>query len=183
MSAPKAEPSGPYGVVARFAEPTQMVRAAEAARDAGYRKLNCYSPYPVPGAWEAIGHKSKVPLVTLLGGLTGCALGFGFIVWTQVVDYPWNIGGRPLFSWPSFIPPTFETTILFAGLTAAFVGAVALNGLPRLYHPVFNFPSFDRASQDRYFLVIEADDARFELARTEEFLRGLGAEEVGPVDH
>ncbi|HVS15157.1 MAG TPA: DUF3341 domain-containing protein [Thermoanaerobaculia bacterium] len=182
MSAPPTEPAGPYGLVARFAQPAQMVRAAEAARDAGYRKMNCYSPYPIPGAWEALGHQSKVPLVTLLGGLGGCVLGFGFITWTQVVDYPWNIGGRPPFSWPAFIPPTFETTILFAGLTAALVGAIALNGLPRLYHPVFNFPSFDRASQDRYFLVIEADDPRFELARTAEFLRGLGAEEVGPVD-
>jgi hypothetical protein len=168
--------------MARFAEPTQLVRAAEAARDAGYRRMNCYSPYPIAGAWEAIGHRSKVPLVVLLGGLIGCASGFGFITWTQVWHYPWNIGGRPLFSWPAFIPPTFETTILFAGLTAAIVGAVAMNGLPRLHHPVFNFPSFERASQDRYFLLIKADDPRFDLASTEEFLRGLQAEEVGPVE-
>ena len=182
MSTPQTAPSRPYGVAARFAEPTQLVHAAEAARDAGYRKMNCYSPYPIPGAWEAMGHRSRVPLVVLIGGFVGCLAGFGFITWTQVYDYPWNIGGRPLFSWPAFIPPTFETTILFAGLTAAIVGAVALNGLPRLHHPVFGIASFERASQDRYFLVIEADDPQFELAHTEEFLRGLDPEEVVAVE-
>ena len=171
----------PYGVMARFAKPTQLVAAAEAARDAGYLRFNCYSPYPVPGAWEAMEHKSPMSKLVLVGGVAGGLLGFGFITWTQVWAYPWNIGGRPLFSWPAFIPPTFETTILFGGLTAA-IGMFLVNGLPEPYHPVFNAPGFERASQDRYFLVIEATDPAFDLIATASFLRGLGAEEVTEVE-
>ena len=178
---PYQPPGALYGLMARFAKPTQMVAAAEAARDAGYKRWNCYSPYPVPGAWEAMGHKSPMSKLTLIGGIVGCILGFSFITWTQVIAYPWNIGGRPTFSWPAFIPPTFETTILFAGLTACF-GMFLVNRLPEPYHPVFNAPGFERASQDRYFLVIEATDPAFDLTATASFLRGLGAEEVTEVE-
>ena len=170
-----------HGLMAEFDDPEKLVAAAEATRDAGYARMNCYSPYPVPGAWEAMGHKSPMSKLVLLAGITGCLGGFGFIVWTQVIDYPWNIGGRPTFSWPAFIPPTFETTILFAGLTAAF-GMLLVNGLPKPYHPVFNVASFARASKDRYFLVIEAEDPKFDPAATSSFLQGLGPIEVNEVE-
>ena len=170
-----------HGLMAEFDNPEKLVAAAEATRDAGYARMNCYSPYPVPGAWEAMGHKSPMSRLVLIAGIAGCVLGFGFITWTQVIDYPWNIGGRPTFTWPMFIPPTFETTILFAGLTAAF-GMLVVNGLPRPYHPVFNVPSFVRASKDRYFLVIEANDPKFDPADTSSFLQGLGPIEVNEVE-
>ena len=178
---PYQPPGALYGLMARFAKPTQMVAAAEAARDAGYKRWNCYSPYPVPGAWEAMGHKSPMSKLTLIGGIVGGLIGFGMQYYAAVVDYPWNIGGRPTFSWPAFIPPTFETTILFAGLTACF-GMFLVNRLPEPYHPVFNAPGFERASQDRYFLVIEATDPAFDVIATASFLRGLGAEEVTEVE-
>lgn len=170
-----------HGLMAEFDDPEKLVAAAEATRDAGYARMNCYSPYPVPGAWEAMGHKSPMPKLVLLAGIAGCLGGFGFITWTQVIDYPWNIGGRPTFSWPAFIPPTFETTILFAGLTAAF-GMLLVNGLPKPYHPVFNVASFARASKDRYFLVIEAQDPKFDPSATSSFLQGLGPIEVNEVE-
>lgn len=173
--------SGLHGMMAEFDDPEKLVAAAEATRDAGYHKMNCYSPYPIPGAWEAMGHKSPMSKMVLAGGLLGCVGGFGFITWTQVIDYPWNIGGRPLFSWPAFIPPAFETTILVAGLTSA-IGMLLINGLPRFYHPVFNVPAFIRASKDRYFLVIEASDAKFDQADTRSFLQGLDPLEVNDVE-
>ena len=182
MSTDSQKENGIYGLMAMFADPTEMVAAVEKARDEGYRKMNCYTPYPVEAAWEAIDHKTPMSKITLAGGLAGCVLGFGFLTWTQVIAYPWNIAGRPLFSWPMFIPPTFETTILFAGLAAA-IGMILVNGLPQHYHPVFNVESFKRASSDRYFLVIESEDAQFDRAGTESFLQGLGPEEVSEVDY
>lgn len=171
--------SSPHGIMARFAEPQQLAQAAQAARAAGFTKWNCYSPYPIPGCWEAMEHKTPMSKLTFLGGLIGGASAFSFITWTQVWDYPWNIGGRPLFSWPSWVPPTFEATILCAGLTAA-IGMILVNGLPRPHHPVFNGPQFERASVDRYFLVIEADDPRYDAAAA--FLSGLDPEEVSEVE-
>lgn len=170
-----------YGLMAQFATPAELVAAAEATRDAGYTTWNCYSPIPIEGAWEAMGHKSPMSKLVFLGGLTGAVSSFAFITWTQVVDYPWNVGGRPPFSWPAWIPPTFETTILLAGLTAG-IGMLAINGFPRPYHPVFNVPAFARASNDRYFLVIKTADPKFDRASTESFLRGLNPEEVTEVD-
>lgn len=173
---------GLYGLAARFAEPTELVHATEEARDAGYRSFEAYTPYPVPGAWEATGHKTPMSLITLIGGLVGMTGSFAFFTWVNLVAYPLNVGGRPLFAWPAFIPPTFESTILLAGL-AAGIGMLLINGLPHPYHPVFNIPQFERASIDRYFMVIEATDAKFDRAATESFLRGLGAEEVSEVEH
>ena len=170
-----------HGLMAEFATPTALVAAAEATRDAGFANWNCYSPYPVEGAWEAMGHKTPMSKLTFLGGLTGAVSAFGFITWTQVVDYAWNVGGRPTFSWPAWIPPTFETTILLAGLTAG-IGMLAVNGFPQPYQPVFNGPEFVPASHDRYFLVSESADPKFDRAATTDFLRGLDPIGVHEVD-
>ncbi len=170
-----------YAVVAEFEQPAQLVAAARQAYAAGYRALNCYSPYPIEAAWEAIGHhKSPIPRICLIGGLVGATSIFSFMTWVNLVAYPQNIGGRPRFSWPAFIPPTFETAILLAGLAAA-IGMFLVNGLPSPYHPMFNAKGFERASQVRYFLAIEARDPRFDRAATAQFLRGLSPLEVSEV--
>jgi hypothetical protein len=168
--------------MAEFHEPAAVVAAARAAHEAGYTKLDAYSPFPIEELAEALGHhKSRLPLLVLGGGITGAVAGYALQYWSSVIEYPLNIGGRPLHSWPAFIVPTFETTILFAAGTAV-LGMLALNGLPQPYHPVFNVPSFALASRDRFFLCIEARDPKFHLDETRRFLEGLGGEvaEVEP---
>jgi hypothetical protein len=172
-----------YGLMAEFDTPNELIAATAKAREAGYRKLDAYAPYPIEELVEALGHShSKLPLLVLLGGLAGCAAGLGLQWWVNVIVYPLNIGGRPLASWPAFIPPTFETTILFASLTAVF-GMLALNGLPTPYHPVFNVPRFSFASRDRYFLCIEAKDPRFDAAEVRRFLASTNPAEVTDVEY
>jgi hypothetical protein len=136
--------------------------------------MDCYTPYPVEEAAEAIGfHRNTVPLITLIGGVAGLVSMFAFETWISVWAYPLNIGGRPLFSWPAFIVPAFEWTILCAGLSAA-IGMLALNGLPALYHPLFNAPNFcEGASMDKFFLCLEARDPQFDLAETKKYLEGF----------
>ncbi len=150
---------GTYGLLAEFDTPGDLIRAARQARLDGWRRLDCYTPYPVEEAAEAIGfHRNKVPLITLIGGLMGLVAMFLLQVWISVWAYPLNIGGRPTYSWPAFIVPAYEWTILFAGLSAAF-GMLALNGLPALYHPLFNAPNFrDGVTTDKFFLCLEALD-------------------------
>jgi hypothetical protein len=172
----------PYGLMAEFETPSQLVAAAHAVHAAGYKKVEAYSPYPIEEVSEALDHhKSKMPLLVLGGGLFGMAAGFGLAYWSSVIEYPMNIAGKPFNSWPAFIVPTFETTILFAALTAVF-GMLALNGLPMPYHPVFNVPAFARASRDRYFLCIEAEDAKYDTADTRRFLETLRPVEVTEVE-
>jgi Protein of unknown function (DUF3341) len=158
-----------YALLAEFAEPTALVRAAHASRKT-YRDVDAYAPYAVDGLAEALGfRRNRVPLVTLLGGIAG-GVGIYALQWyTAVIDYPINSGGRPLDSWPVFIPPTFEVTVLVAAL-AAFFGMLALNGLPRLHHPIFNAREFDLASRNRFFLCIRASDPAFDVERTRTFL-------------
>ena len=171
-----------YGLMAEFDDATALVEATRRTYDAGYRKVDAYSPFPIEPAWEALhADDRRVQLFVLIGGITGCLAGFGLCYWTQVIAYPLNIGGRPFNSWPSFIPVTFETTILFAAFTAV-IGMIALNGLPMPYHPVFNVPRFSRASQDGFFLAIEAADPKFDRSRTFEFLKNLGAKDVNEVE-
>ena len=171
-----------YGLVAEFLEPEEVVAAAEKVYDAGYRKIDAYSPFPVHGLSDAIGFKDiLLPWLIFIGGCTGALTGISLEYYTSVIDYPMNVGGRPLFSWPSFIPVIFELTILFSALTAVF-GMIILNGLPRPYHSIFNTPDFERASQDRFFLCIEAADPRFDLRETEKFLMGLNAHRVSAVE-
>jgi hypothetical protein len=172
-----------YGLMAEFDTPTQLVNAAERTRLAGYRDFDAYSPIPIEELSEAMGmRRTRLPLIVLIGGICGGLAGYGLEYWSSVIEYPMNVGGRPFHSWPQFIPVTFETTVLGAAL-AAFVGMWALNGLPQPYHPVFNVPAFERASRDRFFIVIEARDARFDRTATKQFLQGLhplGVSDVAP---
>jgi len=171
-----------YGLMAEFDNPTDVVEAARATYDAGYRRINAYSPYPIEELWEAIGfHSTRLPLIVLIGGIVGGIVGYGMQYYVAVIDYPLNVGGRPLHSWPSFIPITFEMIILFAALSAVF-GMLALNKLPQPYHPVFNAERFALASRDRFFLVIEADDPKFDHDKATSFLQSLSPKEVVDVE-
>jgi hypothetical protein len=170
-----------HGVMAEFDTPEQLIHAVEKAREAGYRRMDAYAPFPVEGLPEALGLKrNMVPFITLLGGLAGGIGGFAFQYWVAAITYPLNIGGRPLNSWPAFIPVTFELTILGASLCAV-LGMLALNGLPQPHHPVFNVHRFKHASSDRFFLCIEARDPKFHIAESARFLHGLHAHHVSEV--
>ncbi|HUQ31889.1 MAG TPA: DUF3341 domain-containing protein [Pyrinomonadaceae bacterium] len=171
-----------YGLMAEFDNPTDVVEAARATYDAGYRRINAYSPYPIEELSEAIGfHSTRLPLIVLIGGIIGGIVGYGLQYYVAVIDYPLNVGGRPLHSWPSFIPITFEMTILFAALSAVF-GMLALNKLPQPYHPVFNAERFALASRDRFFLVIEANDPKFDQDKARVFLNSLNPKGVVDVE-
>ncbi len=170
-----------YGLMAEFATPTDIVEAAKRAHEAGYRKIDAYSPFPIEELAEAIGfHRDGVALVTLVGGLLGMFSGYILQYWIHAINYPTNIGGRPFNSWPAFIVVTFEMTILFAGLSAVF-GMLALNGLPMPYHPVFNVPRFAFASKDRFFLIIFSSDAKYDSADTRRFLESLEPRSIAEV--
>lgn len=163
-----------YGLLAEFASGERLLEAARRAREAGYRRIDAYSPLPVAGLAEALGFaRTRVPMVTLFGGILGGVVGYVMQWYLMVVDYPMNIGGRPLHSWPAFVPITFEMTILFAAFFAV-LGMLGLNRLPMPYHPLFHVDRFTLATQDRFFLCIEATDPQFDIGRTGEFLRTLG---------
>jgi hypothetical protein len=162
-----------HGLLAEFEEASALVEAARQAHGAGYRKINGYSPFPVHGLSQALGQKpSGLPWLVLFGGIIGGCSGYYMLYYASVISYPFNIGGRPLHSWPSFIPITFEMTVLGAAF-AAFFGMLALNGLPHPYHPLFNVPAFSLASRNRFFLCIEARDPQFNLQQTREFLESM----------
>jgi hypothetical protein len=171
-----------YGLMAEFSSEDSLLRATHAAYEAGYRRMDAYSPLPIEGLPEALGFRhTRVPLIVLIGGLIGCVGGFALQYWISVVDYPVNVGGRPYNSWPSFIPVTFELTILVAAF-AALLGMLVLNGLPMPYHPVFNVPRFAHATRDRFFLCIEARDPKFDRETTRQFLEGLSSAGVVAVE-
>ncbi len=173
---------GFYGLMAEFQTEDAVLAAAHKVHDAGYTRTDAFSPYPVHGLAEALGMKERrVAPIVLVGGILGALAGYGLEYWTQAIDYPMNIAGRPLNAWVAFIPPTFETTVLFAAFSAG-LGMLALNGLPRPHHPVFNAPRFQFASQDRFFLAIEASDPRFDREATGKFLAGLNARDVVELD-
>jgi hypothetical protein len=175
---------GIYGLLAEFDTPTELVVAAEHAYESGYRRMDCYTPYPVEEAAEAIGfHRNKVSLVCLIGGIMGFCAAFGLQVWVSVLAYPLNIAGRPFYSWPAFIIPAYEWTILFSGFSAG-IGMLALNGLPKLYHPVFNAPNFrNGATVDKFFLCLEADDPKFSIIESRAFLEQFSPVSVVEVDY
>jgi hypothetical protein len=171
-----------YGITAEFDSPDDLLAATERAYAEGYRKMDAYTPFPVHGLPEALGHRgARLPWIVLAGGIVGALAGYGLQWYTAVVAYPLNIGGRPTNSWPAFIPITFEVTILCAALAAVF-GMLALNGLPEPYHPLFNVPSFELASRSHFFLCIEASDPKFDLEATRAFLEGLRPQSVSVVE-
>lgn len=172
-----------YGLMAEFDDPEELVAAAERAHAEGYHRMDAYTPYPVHGLSEALGvRQTRLPYIVLLGGIAGGLGGYGLQYWASVLEYPYNIGGRPFHSWPSFIPITFETTVLLAAFGAVF-GMLALNGLPQPYHPVFNVSRFELASRSHFFLCIEASDPKFDLDATRSFLESLNPQEVAEVEH
>jgi hypothetical protein len=172
-----------YGLLAEFHSPGEVVAAAKKVHEAGYRKVDAYSPFPIEELVEALElHHSRLPFIVLLGGIAGLLAGFGLEYWAATVAYPFSVGGRPFFSWPAFIPAAYETTILFAA-GSAVLGMLALNGLPQPYHPVFNVPAFALATRDRFFIAIEATDPRFSRTETRAFLLGLGTTDVYEVEH
>jgi hypothetical protein len=170
-----------FGVMGEFSTPEDLLAATKKAREAGYKHVEAYTPFPVEGLSEAVGFKwTAVPLLTLMGGVGGGLTGFGLQYWVAAITYPINIGGRPLNSWPAFIPVTFELTVLGASIFAVF-GMLALNKLPQPYHPVFNVERFAQASTDKFFLCIEARDPKFDLVETSRFLQSLHAQHVNEV--
>jgi len=169
--------------MAEFEDVQQLIEAARRTREAGYRHYDAYTPIPVEELAEVMhAHDNRLSWLVLVGGILGLVGGYGLQYWTSVIDYPINIGGRPLHSWPAFIPPAFETTILGAALFCV-LGMLALNGLPMPYHPVFNVPRFALSSRDRFFLCIEATDPIFETEATRRFLERFGPREVSVVEN
>ena len=178
-------PSEPttYGLMAEFETPEDLLSAARKTHSAGFRRIDAFSPVPIHGLAAAIGfHQTNLPVLTFVCGLIGAISGYGLQYWVHAIDYPINIGGRPLHSGLSFIPVTFELTSLFAGISA-FLGMLIANGLPMPYHPTFNVANFARASQDRFFLCIEAEDDQFDAEGTRRFLESLNPREVSQVEH
>jgi len=180
-STPRVEDDEMYGVMAEFRSIDHLISAIETARERGYRQMDAYTPFPSHDVIHALHlPPSKLPWVVLCGGIAGAVFGYGLQYWTSVIDYPINIGGRPLHSWPYFIPVTFECTILFAALAAVF-GMLAMNRLPTPYHPVFNDPQFLMASRDAFFLCIEATDVKFDRDAVTNLFNELEALHVADV--
>ena len=176
------KPETIYGYMAEFTTGEQLLEAARRASAAGYRRIDAFAPFPIEGLAEAIGfHRTRLPLVVFVAGVIGGCSGYFLQYYAAAVSYPINVGGRPLNSWPAFVPVTFEMTILFAAAAAVF-GMLALNGLPTPYHPVFNVPRFALASRDRFFLCIKARDPKFEMEETRTFMLTLNPREVSRIE-
>ena len=170
-----------YGVSAEFASPEALVEAAQKAYDAGYRRMDGYSPLPVEGLSHALGHRDYyVPTIMLVCGTLGALAGFSFLVYCTMISYPMNIGGRPLWAWPSWIPITFECTVIGTAYSGVF-GMFLLNRLPEPYHPMFDVPGFSRCSSSAFFLNIEASDSQFDQAETRAFLESIGGFNIADV--
>jgi hypothetical protein len=171
-----------YGLMAEFDEPEPLLEAARRAHAEGYRQMDAYTPMPVEGLAEAIGFRtSMVQRLVFTAGILGATGGFTLCWWMSVIAYPHNVAGRPLNSWPAYIPITFEGMVLISCLTA-MVGMLVLNGLPQPYHPVFNVARFEHASRDKFFLCIEAADPKFDPQATRDFLEQLNPKGVMEVE-
>lgn len=182
MSHGEIKRNQPYACVVEFDDPDKLIAAANRALEAGYSKMDAFTPFPVHGLPEAIGFReAKVPWLVFCCGVLGAVGGLGLQWWVSAVAYPHNIGGKPLFSWPAFVPPMFETTVLCAALSAVF-GMILLNKLPQPHHPVFDTPNFARASQDRFFLLVEVTDPNFDIEETPKFLKTEDALNVSMIN-
>jgi hypothetical protein len=172
-----------YGLMADFEDPEALIRAINRAYQSGYRRIDAYTPFPVEGLDEALRMgPNRLPLIVLGGGLLGAVGSFGLQYYASVIDYPMNVGGRPLNSWPAFIPITFEVAVLLAAF-AAFLGMFILNGLPQPYHPVFNVENFELASRSHFFLSIESQDPKFDIEETRAFLKSLNPGTVSVIEY
>jgi hypothetical protein len=170
-----------HGIIAEFAAPEALGRAVAASRRAGYTRLEAFSPFPLRDVADALGARpTVVPLIAAAAGLIGALIQYGTQYWLNAVDYPLNVGGRPLHSWPAFVPATLIVAILWAG-AATLIALLFMIGLPRLHHPVFAVPGFERASEDRFFLLIASDDPLFEPQRARAFLETLAPQAVCEV--
>lgn len=171
-----------YGMVAEFGGPGELIEATREARQQGYRAIEAYTPYPLEELDEILGGWNPVPFIVLLGGLTGAATAWSMEYYIAAIDYPINVGGRPLYSWPAFIPILFELTVLFASI-AGFIGSLALCGFPRPHHALFDIARFRSVSRDGFFLCVESADLMFDPAKTSEFLESLEPLEVWEIEN
>ncbi|MGI8467724.1 MAG: DUF3341 domain-containing protein [Pyrinomonadaceae bacterium] len=171
-----------YGIMAEFDTPTELVDAARKVRQAGYTKTDAFSPFPLHEIDEALGvRRSILPFLIFGGGITGLLSALALVYFVHVLDYPIIVGGRPFFSLTAFIPPMFELTILFSAFVAVF-GMLLLNGLPQPYHPVFNVPRFALATREKFFLLIEAKDPKYDYETAKSFMQSLNPQEVFDVE-
>lgn len=182
MSVPKIEKHPIYGYLAEFEDPGRLLAAARTVKAKGYEVVEAYSPLPVHGLADILGWKNHLPAIVFVGGLVGACVGFGLQYWVSVIEYPMNVGGKPFNSWPAFIVPTFECTILFAAF-AAVLGMFWLNGLPQPYHPVFHVDRFIEASRNRFFLMILSRDPSFDMEGTKRFMQTLAPASLEEVPH
>lgn len=171
-----------YGYLAEFAEPDRLLDAARKTKAAGYEVVEAYSPLPLHGLADVLGWSNRLPAIVFVGGLVGAVVGFALQYWVSVIEYPVIVGGKPFNSWPAFVVPTFECTILFAAISAV-LGMFWLNGLPQPYHPVFNVPHFVEASRSRFFLMILSRDPQFDLDGTKTFMKSLKPVTLEEVPH
>jgi hypothetical protein len=170
-----------YGLVAEFSDPEPLLQAARQAREKGYRRLDAFTPYPVDGLAEALGMRwTYVPFITLVCGIGGGTFGYWLQWFSATIHYPLNVGGRPLHSWPAFVPVTFELTILCAALGGA-IGMLVLNGLPQPYHPIFNTPHYRERNASRFYLCLEASDRKFTPQSARAFLSSVAPEHIWEV--
>lgn len=171
-----------YGLIAAFDTTPALYQACEKVRDAGYSDWDSLTPFPVHGLDAAMGiRRSKVPRVSLLGGIVGFCTGMSMIWFTGAYDYPLIVGGKPYFSPMFAFPVSYELTILFTAF-ATIIGMFVINGLPRHYHPVMKAPQFVRALDDRFFIVIEANDPKFNLTATRDFLAQIGGQDIAELE-
>jgi hypothetical protein len=182
MTAPVTAKPPIYGYIAEFEEPDRLLDAARKVKAAGYEVVEAYSPLPLHGLADILGWSNRLPAIVFVGGLVGACVGFGLQYWVSVIEYPVIVGGKPFNSWPAFVVPTFECTILFAAISAV-LGMFWLNGLPQPYHPVFNVEHFVQASRDRFFLMILSRDPRFDMEGTKKFMSALKPVSLEEVPH
>ena len=171
-----------YGLVAEFSSAEALVHAAKKTYAQGYKKVEAFSPFPIEELSEALHIQEKrIPFLVLMAGILGGLTGFSLQYYVSVIAYPIRVGGKPLNSWPSFIPVTYELTILGAAL-AAVLSMIILNNLPMPYHAIFNTKNFERATLDRFFLCVLSDDSQFDREKTRKFLLTLDAQAVSEVE-